>query len=347
MKTIRLSTAALAAGVAAWALAAGDAAFRDPLDAPATASALATRAQIGALARAGQRIVAAGQRGHVLWSDDGGKTWQQARVPVSSDLVALSFPTPQRGWAVGHDGVVLASSDGGQTWARQLDGRTLGAVLVKHYEAAGNDKWLAEARRFAAQGADNPWLDVCFADERNGWVVGAFGLVLKTDDGGQTWTPWLDRTDNPKSLHLYGVRGIGDDTYMVGEQGLAMKLDRGAQRFKALSLPYAGTLFGIAGSPSALVVHGLRGHLLRSTDGGAQWTALPDTVAAGLTAGTVDAQGRIVVASQAGHVLRSDDGGASFAVLRVERPRPAAAVLALPGGLLVGGPRGIDLLTLP
>ena len=32
-------------------------------------------------------------------------------VPVSSDLVAVAFPTPQQGWAVGHDGVILASAD--------------------------------------------------------------------------------------------------------------------------------------------------------------------------------------------------------------------------------------------
>jgi len=39
----------------------------------------------------GQRVVAVGQRGHVLFSDDTGKSWQQAEVPVSADLVAATF----------------------------------------------------------------------------------------------------------------------------------------------------------------------------------------------------------------------------------------------------------------
>jgi photosystem II stability/assembly factor-like uncharacterized protein len=331
--------------------------WHDPLDTPAAASTLAQRGLLTALARAGERLVAVGQRGHVLWSDDGGHRWQQATVPVSSDLVAVAFPTPTQGWAVGHDGVMLASTDGGRSWTRRLDGKGLGALLVAHYEqalarAAEADReraqrWLAEARRVAEQGAQNPWLDVWFQDAGTGFVVGAFGLVLHTRDGGQTWTPWLDRVDNPKALHLYAVRGIGADVFMVGEQGLALKLDRAAGRFRALDMPYAGTLFGITGTPEALVVHGLRGSLLRSTDGGRLWQALPATVPAGLGAAATDAQGRIVVVSQAGHVLLSSDRGASFAPMKVERPLPAAAVLATPAGLVLAGPRGVHILNLP
>src|SRR5688572_31283560 len=103
--------------------------WRDVLDTPAQKSALAPRTLLTGLARAGERVVAVGQRGHALFSDDAGKSWQQAEVPVSSDLVAVQFPTATAGWAVGHDGVVLHSADAGKTWARQLDGRSLGDVL--------------------------------------------------------------------------------------------------------------------------------------------------------------------------------------------------------------------------
>ena len=101
-----------------------DTRWRDVLDAPAAKSTLAARGLLNGLARAGQRIVAVGQRGHVLYSDDAGKHWQQADVPVSSDLVAVSFPDATHGWAVGHDGVVLHSADAGRSWTRQLDGRS-------------------------------------------------------------------------------------------------------------------------------------------------------------------------------------------------------------------------------
>jgi photosystem II stability/assembly factor-like uncharacterized protein len=335
----------LAAGLAHAAAPASP--WRDVLDTPAQKSALASRNLLTGLARAGQRVVAVGQRGHVLLSDDDGRNWQQAEVPVSADLVAVQFPTATHGWAVGHDGVVLHSADAGKTWTRQLDGRSLGEVLVAHYTKSGDDKWLAEAKRFAAQGAENPFLDVWFDDARNGTIVGAFGLVLRTADAGKSWEPLLHAADNPKALHLYAVRRIGAELFIAGEQGTALKLDRDRGRFTALNLPYKGTLFGLAGNARAVVAHGLRGNVVRSTDGGLNWQSVPTGVGVGLTASTLDASGRIVIVSQAGHVLVGKDDGASFSLAKVERPIPAAAVLgAGPGALIVAGPRGVHSLAL-
>ena len=317
--------------------------FRDVLDTPAQKSPLAARGMLTGLTRAGKRLVAVGQRGHVLLSDDAGKTWQQADVPVSADLVAVCFPTAEIGWTVGHDGVVLKSTDAGRTWVRQLDGRGLGDVLIAHYTRSGDAKWLAEAKRFAAQGAENPFLDVWFDDEKSGVVVGAFGLVLRTGDGGKSWEPLLHLADNPKSLHLYAVRRVGAELFAVGEQGLALKLDRDSGRLVAMTLPYAGTLFGLVGKGRTVIGHGLRGNVVRSTDSGATWQSVPTGVGVGLTASTLDERGRIVIVSQAGHVLTSGDDGASFSPLKVERPSPAAAVASAgPGLLTLAGPRGVQ-----
>jgi len=317
-------------------------ASRDVLDAPALQSPLAPRALVNALAVAGNRLVAAGQRGHVLLSDDGGARWQQAEVPVSADLVAVNFPTPERGWAVGHDGVVLASSDAGRQWTRQLDGRSLGEVLVAFYKQHGDAKWLAEAERFAAQGAENPLLDVWFDDADHGVVVGAFGLALRTRDGGKTWEPLLHATDNPKALHLYAVRRVGGELYIAGEQGLLLRLDRTSERFVAQSLPYQGTLFGLVGNERVVLAYGLRGNLVRSTDGGRSWQAGSAGVPVGLTAATLDGRGRIVLVSQAGHVLVSADDGASFTPQKLQRAQPAAAVArGNSATLVIGGPRGL------
>jgi photosystem II stability/assembly factor-like uncharacterized protein len=294
----------------------------DVLDTPALTSPLAARGLLNGLGRAGERVVAVGQRGHILTSDDLGQSWKQAEVPVSSDLVAVHFPTPQLGWAVGHDGVVLHSADGGRSWKRQRDGRP--------------------------DAADTPLLDVWFQDARNGYAVGAFGLLLRTTDGGQSWTSLQQASDNPKNMHLYAVRGIGEDVYVAGEQGLLLKLDRGAARFNALTLPYKGTLFGVTGTARVVVVHGLRGNVLRSTDGGASWNAVATGLQVGMTASTTGADGSILLASQAGHLLASRDDGATFAPLKIERPFPAAAVLDVaPGRVLVAGPRGVQAQTLP
>ena len=97
--------------------------YRDPLDVPAQASPMAARGTLVAVTRTpGGRLVAVGRHGLVLTSIDG-KAWQQAAVPVSTDLVAVCFPSALQGWAVGHGGTVLHSSDGGQSWHKQLDGR--------------------------------------------------------------------------------------------------------------------------------------------------------------------------------------------------------------------------------
>ena len=188
--TARAYGAALAAFALLLPTAAPAADFRDVLETPAAASAFAATGLFNGLALAGKRVVAVGQRGHVVYSDDAGRTWVQAKVPVSSDLVAVTFPTPSQGWAVGHDGVVLHSADAGATWVRQLDGRSAGQAMVAYYtaEAAKGGlgtpeeaaKLVDEAKRFAEQGAETPFLDVWFEDERTGFVVGAFNLILRT-----------------------------------------------------------------------------------------------------------------------------------------------------------------------
>src|SRR5438105_15475911 len=103
--------------------------FADPIDTPAVASGRATSVPMTAVDLAGERFVAVGLRGTVLLSDDHGQHWRQAAVPVSSDLVAVTFATPQQGWASGHDGIILHTADGGLTWHKQLDGRRLQALL--------------------------------------------------------------------------------------------------------------------------------------------------------------------------------------------------------------------------
>jgi photosystem II stability/assembly factor-like uncharacterized protein len=342
----------LATATHAVAVVAADAATLDVLDVPAARSALAPRTLLNGLARAGDRVVAVGQRGHVVYSDDAGANWQQADVPVSSDLVAVSFPSPSVGWAVGHDGVILHTNNSGATWSRQLDGRRAGELMLEAYpeDASAKDADHAAAlhetaQRFAAQGAENPFLDVWFADEHDGYVVGAFGTILHTTNAGATWQPWLHAVDNPGGLHLYAIRNAGADVYIVGEQGLVLHLDRMTARFERLELPYKGTLFGVIGDDRSVVVFGLRGTVLRSIDRGASWQPIVTGLQVGMTGGSVGADGRFVIVSQAGHVLASDDAGESFALQPVQQPLPAAAVVAANGGaLIVAGPRGVRAL---
>ena len=313
--------------------------YQDRLDANAVQSRLAARTLMNGVALAGTRLVCAGQRGHIVYSDDQGKIWHQASVPVRSDLVAVYFPTPANGWAVGHDGVVLHSADGGVTWTKQFDGRAAVRAMESYYGAnapqitSGTQNLSAEVESYAKQGPDKPFLDVWFENETTGYVVGAFNLIFRTTDGGKNWIPLFDRIDNPKRLHLYAIRPVGQDLFISGEQGSVFKLDRQTGRFKALKTPYKGTFFGVTGKPGAVVVFGMRGNVFRSRDG-ISWQKVETGVPAGLTGGAVTADGRIVLVSQAGHVLVSGDDGASFSQLKIDQPVPATAVTAIDGNTL-------------
>lgn len=254
---------------------------------------------------------------------------------------------------MGHEGVVLHSSDAGKTWRKQLDGRQIAALLLKHYGNPENpddpeaQRLKQDAELFAQQGADKPLLDVWFSDERSGFVTGAFNLILRTEDGGQSWTPWQDRVDNPRSMHLYGLRPAAGTLFMVAEQGLVLKLDAASQRFVKVQLPYEGTLFGVLGDDQLVLVYGLRGNALRSLDGGASWSKVDTGIEAGISSGLISPDGTILLASQSGQLLRSSDRGATFSRVALDRVAPNFAVAAdADGAVALAGLGGVRVQSL-
>lgn len=324
----------------------------DPLLRPARASALVDQRLINALGQAGsRRLVAAGQRGHIAYSDDGGQHWTQARVPLASDLTALQFVDAQRGYAVGHDGVVLGSGDGGQSWRKLLDGRQANQRLLEHLRAlpasAQREQWLAEAERNVAAGPDKPWLDLFFSSADEGFVVGAYNLIFHTTDGGETWTPWFERLDNPRLLNLYAIRPHGGSLFIAGEAGLLLKLDARAGRFVVLDTGYQGSFFGLVSAGDLLIAHGMRGNARATRDGGKSWQALDTGLAASITAATQGADGAIWLADQSGAVTVSRDGGASFKRVSLPETLPLAALASTGTQLVLGGARGLRSLPLP
>ena len=128
---------------------------------PAELTSVATKAMMLSVARAGKRIVAVGDRGIVLLSDDDGASFRQARsVPVRSTLTAVCFIGEKIGWAVGHWGVVLRTDDAGERWYVQR----------------------------ADTQVDQPLFSVYFKDAERGWAVGLWSLMIATADGGESWT---------------------------------------------------------------------------------------------------------------------------------------------------------------
>ncbi|MGA0609639.1 YCF48-related protein [Caldimonas sp. KR1-144] len=301
--------AAMLAGLALW-VAAATAQPPAVLAEPALQTPRALGAAMLAVTRAGSRLVAVGERGIVLLSDDDGAHWRQAQVPVRSTLTAVRFVDARNGWAAGHLGVILKTADGGASWALQLDGMRAAERLAASLREAGNARL---AQRMLEEGPDKPFFDLDFApDGRSGFAVGAYNLAFATRDGGASWQPIATRLPNPKSLHLYGVRIVGGAVYVAGEQGLLLRSDDAGTAFRALEVPYKGSFFGLLAARSGtLIAYGLRGNAVRSSDQGAHWDKLA-LGAASLAAGGELPDGTLVLLAQTGERFESRDDGRSF-----------------------------------
>ncbi|MCO8312574.1 WD40/YVTN/BNR-like repeat-containing protein [Pseudomonas mandelii] len=302
-----LASTSMAAQVATFAV----------LQQPALPTAKAKRAVLLGLARAGERLVAVGERGIVLLSDDSGMTWRQARVPVSVSLTAVQFVDAEQGWAVGHLGVVLHTEDGGETWHKQLDGERAAALAVQFAERDADQpngaSNLAQARQMLGDGPDKPFLDLYFSDRLHGYIVGAYNQIYRTDDGGRSWRPWMQHVDNPQGLNLYGIRASGNDLLLVGERGLLLRSTDAGHSFQPLKSPYEGSFFGLLGTRSgALVAYGLRGNAWWSEDRGSSWRRLDTGIESTLATAIELRDGSLLLASQSGEFLFSHDQGRSF-----------------------------------
>lgn len=318
-------------------------------------STFAARSPLIGTVRAGKRIVAVGLRGHIVYSDDDGKEWKQASVPVSTDLVAVSFPTPTHGWAVGHGGIVLRTVDGGATWTKQMDGERLSALAVSYYSKLQQSnpspevkRALEQAQTLATDGSTRALLDVYFDSETSGFVVGTFNRIYRTEDGGNTWTPWMERTGNTRELHFYSIRGENGRVLLTGEQGVVWQLDATGTRFEPIQTPYKGTLFGSVISGADIFVFGMRGSLFHSADSGRSWDKIKVPSEAGITGGLALGPGHILLVNQAGAVLFTADDGKSFETVMLPHPMAYYGVGDAPdGNIALVGSGGVRVEPLP
>lgn len=321
-----------------------------PLSNPALDSQVLTTNTLMAAAYAGDRLLVVGAYGRIAYSDDQGHSWVQARVPVSSDLVAVQFVSPSLGWAVGHDGVILHTADGGQNWSKQLDGVQVTALIQQYYghhlalEPADQPLLDAEVQRFISDGADKPFLDVHFTDARNGFAVGAFNMAFRTRDGGEHWEPLLERTANPQGFHLYGLGVSNGDLFMAGEAGLLRRWDPARERFVVLDSPYAGSFFGIQGSTAGVLAFGMRGNAFLSSDRGVTWQRVKTPTTAALNSAAHSADNRLVVVSQEGELLVLDH--LQLVAQPGQSTMPLYGVAMVGKSVLLVGRRGVRLASI-
>lgn len=328
--------------------------FVDPLDLPVAGVHQADHKPMRDIAKAGKRLVAAGDNGVIIFSDDQGATWAQAKVPVSVDLNAVYFADDQRGWAVGHGAVILRSLDAGTTWTKQLDGRGLEAIVVDYFKSkSGLDEQSAENYLTAILNMTRPgpgqfFMGVWFDTRGNGFAVGPFGLIMASHDSGETWQPWNTQIDNNDLFHLTSIRGVDGALFITGERGRVWRQDPLTQSFVASETGYQGTLFGLAGDKGSLLAYGLKGHVFRSVDGAQTWTAVSSDFKGSVTAGAALEGRGFVLVSQSAQAAISHNGGATFTPLEVKQPTLFTGVVGLSAErLALVGLNGVTIMETP
>ena len=346
--------------------------WQDPLESPSLATDRAHQSLLLDITRVGSRLVAVGAHGHIVYSDDSGKSWVQARTPSSVTLTAVYFPSATKGWAVGHDGLILHTSDAGESWVKQFDGYLANTAIVKGarknkdqaitaLDSAKNSGdateidnaemflenvtyVLEDAQYDKKSGSTKPFLDVWFYDAKVGFAVGAYGMAFHTADGGKSWIDWSANLDNNDRLHINGITMVGPRALViVGEQGLLLRSDDMGNSWHSLPTPYEGSLFGISAKNDDVLVFGLRGNLYHSLDGGIQWRKVHTNSEQTLMAGITKADKSVVLVGNGGSVIllnsRSEN---AKSIILPGRTTSAAVAQAPDGTLVIVGEAGVE-----
>lgn len=338
----RASCFALALALAAAAWSAGPAPPAGPARLPAEHARLAARSLLIAIASAGPRLIAVGDRGVIVRSDDHGASWTQAAsVPVQALLTGACFFDARHGVAVGHDEVILVTDDGGDDWR------------LAHY----------------APEAQRPLLDVWCGAGGAAIAVGAYSTLLVSTDGGATWSerPFAPSpapvakgsaaAAHPASAigeagggyHLNRIVGASASRlYIAGEAGHLYRSDDAGVHWQELASPYAGSFFDVLPlGGDALLASALRGNLYRSDDAGGSWRRLDTGTDQMLDGAAMLPEGEIAVVGLAGVVLVSRDAGRSFSLeQQSDRSGLSAALAVGRDAIVVVGENGARLLPL-
>lgn len=104
------------------------------------------------------RIIAVGDSGIIILSNDYGESWQLIQSGTNERLWNLQMINNNLGWLVGEGATALKTTDGGFTWLPQV------TPLVGY-----------------------PFYDVSFLDSLFGYITAWGGQILRTTDGGLSW----------------------------------------------------------------------------------------------------------------------------------------------------------------
>jgi photosystem II stability/assembly factor-like uncharacterized protein len=121
----------------------------------------------------------------------------------------------------------------------------------------------------------NPYLfTVNFKDESHGLIAGLGGVILRSGDGGRSWS--YEQMDRKQAL--FAVADVESRAIAVGEKGFVRVSSDGSSQWAAPEAVDFPTIFtfmrDIGFDPQRLtgLIVGQQGKILRSKDGGKSWS---------------------------------------------------------------------------
>jgi len=171
---------------------------------------------------------------------------------------------------------------------------------------------------------DTIFNDVFFSDARNGWIVGEFGTILHTEDGGGTWQPQHCQDIVPVILEtewerpmpaLYGLYFTDNSTgWIVGMEGVILYTEDGGNGWTRIESDTDNPLYSIQIMDSKGWAVGNKGSYVMSSDGGRSWELKPDAIKTKFWLRDVeffDEANGIIVGSR-GTIAKSGDAGETW-----------------------------------
>jgi photosystem II stability/assembly factor-like uncharacterized protein len=259
------------------------------------------------------RVIAVGERGIILYSDNEGISWIQAKVPTRVSLNAVTFLNNNTVFAVGHDALILRSDDSGQTWTTM----------------------------HAAPELEQALFDIEFIDEEYGIAVGSYGAYFFTDDGGTTWQDQvIENLEDPDFgfPHFYSLNIKDDLITMVGEVGfIATSADKG-ESWQKMESPYKGTLFSVSNNRFGQYIMGLRGNILHNN--GKNWSSLSNSSTSSLNGMSNNQAGAVLAYGMDGVMLVFNSATEINVIQRSNRKAISSAV-GVKDGFIIAGEDGL------
>jgi photosystem II stability/assembly factor-like uncharacterized protein len=201
----------------------------------------------------------AGKEGIIYGTTDGGDSWKQLETGSPRHIFSIEFPNPQRGHAVGDFGTMVHTEDGGKTWTTM---RVPESVALPE-----------SALDTGVEPGDVNLYGMSFGDPDHVWVVGEFGIIITSADGGRTW----QQQHTPVESTLFGVRFLDANRgFAVGIDSVILATTDGGATWKTVPPPVAQRSYydvAIRGQNGWIV--GDSGTVLKTTDGGTTWIVEP------------------------------------------------------------------------